>query len=152
MSHNARYGPPGPLAYKLDTIVINQILDDLPRPLPRVLKVGSFRQLSTQLAVQVSGRQYAHLSRAFHQNASAYIVAYLHYRGRDGVVRTLNAGFTRYSVIWTGERLPDGTPADAVYLVLSEPYWEVLNHAPVRPLDYTYLKDLTPMAQRFTNW
>jgi hypothetical protein len=114
-----------------------------------VLKVGSFRQLSTQLAVQVSGRQYAHLTRAFHQNASAYIVAYLHYRGRDGVVRTLNAGFTRYSVIWTGERLPDGTPADAVYLVLSEPYWEVLNHAPVRPLDYTYLKDLTPMAQRF---
>ena len=53
-------------------------------------------------------------------------MAYLHYRGRDGVVRTLNAGFTRYSVIWTGERLPDGTPADAVYLVLSEPYWEVL--------------------------
>jgi hypothetical protein len=149
VSYNARYGPPGPLAYKLDTIVINQILDRLPRPLPRVLKVGSFRQLSTQLAVQVSGRQYAHLTRAFHQNASAYIVAYLHYRGRDGVERTLNAGFTRYSVIWTGERLPDGTPADAVYLVLSEPYWEVLNHAPVRPLDYTYLKDLTPMAQRF---
>src|SRR5262245_66355153 len=38
VSYNARYGPPGPLAYKLDTIVINQILDDLPRPLPRVLK------------------------------------------------------------------------------------------------------------------
>jgi hypothetical protein len=149
VSYNARYGPPGPLAYKLDTIVINQILDGLPRPLPRVLKVGSLRQVSTQLAVQVSGRQYAHLTRAFHQNASAYIVAYLHYRGRDGVVRTLNAGFTRYSVILTGERLPDGTHADAVYLVLSEPYWEVLNHAPVRPLDYTYLKDLTPMAQRF---
>ena len=45
--------------------------------------------------------------------------------------------------------LPDGTHADAVYLVLSEPYREVLNHAPVRPLDYAYLKDLTPMAQRF---
>ena len=149
VSYNARYGPPGPLAYKLDTIVINQILDGLPRPLPRVLKVGSLRQVSTQLAVQVSGRQYAHFTRAFHQNASAYIVAYLHYRGRDGIERTLNAGFTRYSVILTGERLPDGTHADAVYLVLSEPYWEVLNHAPVRPLDYAYLKDLTPMAQRF---
>ena len=34
--------------------------------------------------------------------------------------------------------------ADAVYLVLSEPYREVLNHAPVRPLDYAYLKALTP--------
>ena len=39
--------------------------------------------------------------------------------------------------------------ADAIYLVLSEPYWEVLNHAPVRPLDYTYLKALPPTAQRF---
>src|SRR5215831_9724090 len=26
---------------------------------------------------------------------------------------------------------------------------DILNHAPVRPLDYTYLKALTPMAQRF---
>jgi hypothetical protein len=32
---------------------------------------------------------------------------------------------------------------------LNEPYWEVLNNAPTRPLDYTYLKALTPAAQRF---
>jgi hypothetical protein len=89
------------------------------------------------------------LKRAFHQNASASIVAYLRYRGRDGTARTLNAGFTRYSVILTGEPLPDGTTADAVYLILSEPYREVLTHAPVCPLDYAYLKVLTPMAQRF---
>src|SRR2546428_10988515 len=122
VSYNERYGPPGPLAYKLDTIVINQILDGLPRPLPRVLKAGSLLQISVQLDLQVSGRQYAHLKRAFHQNASAYIVAYLRYRGHDGIARTVNTGFTRYSVMFTGEILPDGTPADAVYLVLSEPY------------------------------
>src|SRR5215470_2056563 len=149
VSYNQRYGPPGPLAYKLDTIVINQILDGLPRPLPPVIKVGSLRQTSLLLDVQVSGRQYAHLTRAFHQNASAYIVAYLRYRGRDGTARTLNTGFTRYSVLFTGEPLPDGTTADAVYLVLSEPYREVLNHAPMRPLNYAYLKALTPTAQRF---
>src|SRR5712691_10861456 len=149
VSYNERYGPPGPLAYKLDTLVINHILDGLPRSLPRVLAVGSLRQISARLDVQVSGRQYAHLKHAFHQNASAYIVAYLRYRGRDGLARILNTGFTRYSVIFTGELLPDGTPADAVYLVLSEQYLEVLNHAPVRPLDYAYLKALTPTAQRF---
>jgi hypothetical protein len=149
VSYNQRYGPPGPLAYKLDTIVIHQILDALPRPLPNVLRVDSLRQIGTLLDVNDSGRQYAHLKRAFHQNASAYIVAYLRYRGRDGLERIINTGFTRYSVIFTGEHLPDGTTADAVYLVLSEPYREVLNHAPVRPLDYTYLKVLTPTAQRF---
>jgi hypothetical protein len=149
VSYNDYYGPPRHLAYKLDTIVINQILDALPRPLPRVLKVGSLRQIALLLDLNDSGQQRAHLKSAFHQNASAYIVAYLRYRGRDGTERTVNTGFTRYSVIFTGEQLPDGMQADAVYLVLSEPYREVLNHAPVRPLNYAYLKVLAPMAQRF---
>ena len=149
VSYNEHYGPPRQLAYKLDTIVINQLLDALPRPLPRILKVGGLRQICTCLDLYDSGRQHAELKSAFHQNASAYIVAYLRYRGRDGIERTVNTGFTRYSVIFTGESLPDGTQADAVYLVLSEPYLDILNHAPVRPLDYAYLKALTPMAQRF---
>jgi hypothetical protein len=146
---SAHYGPPGPLAYKLDTLVINRLLDALPRPVPAVLTVGSLRQVAPQLGLNTSGRQQAHLKSAFHQNASAYIVTKLRYRDRDGRQRRLEAGFTRYSVVFQGERLPDGTPADAVYLILSEPYREILNHAPVRPLDYAYLQALTPMAQRF---
>src|SRR5712691_3828565 len=149
VSYNAYYGPPRHLAYKLDTIVINQRLETLPRPLPRVLKLSSLRQIGTLLDLNDSGRQYAHLKSAFHQNASAYIVAKLRYCGRDGTARRLEAGFTRYSVIFTGELLPDGTTADAIYLVLSDPYHDILNHAPVRPLDYAYLKALTPTAQRF---
>jgi hypothetical protein len=144
VSSNDLYGPPGPLAYKLDTIVINQILDALPRPLPRVIKVGSLRQICHRLDFAASGKQQAYVKSAFHQNASAYIVTKLRYQGRDGTVRRLETGFTRYSVIFTGECLPDGTTADAIYLVLSDPYQEVLNHAPVRPLDYGYLKALTP--------
>jgi hypothetical protein len=149
VSTSAHYGPPGPLAYKLDTLVINRLLDALPRPVPAVLKVGSLRQVAPQLGLNTSGRQQEHLKAAFHQNASAYIVTKLRYRGRDGRQRRLEAGFTRYSVVLQGEQLPDGTLADAIYLVLSEPYREILNHAPVRPLDYTYLQALTPMAQRF---
>ena len=149
VSYNEHYGPPRQLAYKLDTIVINQILDTLPRPLPRVIPLGSMTHVCGMLDLYDSGRQHAELKSAFHQNASAYIVAYLRYRGRDGIARTVNTGFTRYSVIFTGERLPDGTIADAVYLVLNETYLDILNHAPVRPLDYAYLKALTPMAQRF---
>src|SRR5262252_5513382 len=149
VSTSAHHGPPGPLAYKLDTLVINRLLDALPRPVPCVLKVGSLRQVAPQLGLNTSGRQQEHLKSAFHQNASAYIVTKLRYRDRDGGQRRLEAGFTRYSVFFQGEVLPDGTPADAIYLVLSEPYREVLNHAPVRPLDYAYLQALTPMAQRF---
>jgi hypothetical protein len=146
---STHYGPPGPLAYKLDTLVINRLLDALPRPVPSVLHVGSLRQVAPQLGLNTSGRQQEHLKQAFHQNASAYIVTKLRYRDRAGRQRRLEAGFTRYSVVFQGERLPDGTLADAIYLVLSEPYREILNHAPVRPLDYAYLQALTPMAQRF---
>src|SRR5262252_8402525 len=112
VSYNERYGPPRQLAYKLDTFVINQILDALPRPLPRVIPVGSLAHTCGTLDLHNSGRQQAELKRAFHHSASAYIVAYPHSRGRDGTARTLNTAFTRYSVIFSGERLPDGTIAD----------------------------------------
>jgi hypothetical protein len=98
--------------------------------------------------LHISGANTRALQHAIHQNAGAYITAKLHYKATDGTERTLEAGFTRYSVIFTGERLPDGTTADAVYLLLNAPYWEVLNHAPTRPLDYDYLKALPPAAQR----
>ena len=50
-------------------------------------------------------------------------------------------------LIWN--TTPDGNKADAVYLILNDPYREVLNNAPTRPLDYDYLKQLAPAAQRF---
>src|SRR5215471_5960615 len=55
VSTSAHYGPPGPLAYKLDTLVINRLLDALPRPVPSVLKVGSLCQVAPQLARNTSG-------------------------------------------------------------------------------------------------
>ena len=89
------------------------------------------------------------VKKAILQNAATFIRAELRYTDVDGTERTVEAGFNRYSVYFTGERLPDGRKADAVYLILNEPYWEVLNNAPTRPLDYEYLKALAPAAQRF---
>ena len=50
----------------------------------------------------------------------------------------------RYSVVFTGEKLPDGRKADAVYIVLNDIYMQVLNGAMTRPLDYDYLKACPP--------
>jgi hypothetical protein len=148
VSPNAEYGEPRQLAYKLDTIVIHQRIHALGRPLPKVLRLGSITQICRDLAVVLGGSGKASVRKAFLQNAATFLTAKLHYTATDGTERTLEAGFTRYSVVFTGERLPDGTTADAVYLVLNDPYWEVLNHAPTRPLDYDYLKALPPAAQR----
>ena len=148
VSPNPDYGDPRQLAYKLDTIVINQKIDNLGKPLPKVIRLESLRQICSSLGLS-SGQIKEDIKKAFLQNAATFINAKLHYKATDGSERRLEAGFTRYSVVFTGERLPNGKKADAVYLILNDPYWEVLNNAPTRPLDYDYLKALPPAAQRF---
>src|SRR6202158_5061571 len=140
------YGQARQLAYKLDTIVINHHIDEQGRPLPKMISLGSLRDVADQLDL---GGDTNKVRRALRQNASAFITAKFEYRGNDGSKKTLEADFTRYSVVFTGEQLPDGRRADAVYIILNEPYREGLNNAPVRPLDRAYMKELPPAAQRF---
>jgi len=146
VSYNERYGQPRQLAYRLDTLVINRKIDEHARPLPKVIRLNSLYEIAGVLGLT---RNTNEVKKALHQNAGAYITAKLHYKTADGTERSLEAGFTRYGVVFTGGKLPDGTKADAVYLILNDPYWEVLNTAPTRPLDYDYLTSLKPASQRF---
>jgi hypothetical protein len=146
VSPSRNYGDPRQLAYKLDTLIINRRFDEQGRPLPHILRLGSLRQIGAELGIPKNTES---IKRALHQNAGAYITAKLTYDANDGTKKRLEAGFTRYSIVFTGEQLPDGRQADAVYLILTEPYREVLNNAPVRPLNYDYLRELRPAAQRF---
>src|SRR5262249_8095277 len=66
-----------------------------------------------------------------------------------GDVQKLEAEFSRYSIVFKGEKLPDGADADQVYLIMNDVYLRVLNNVPHRPLDYDYLRILDPAAQRF---
>lgn len=145
VSYNERHGEPRQLAYKLDTLYINRLIDLAGRPLPKMIRLGSLRDIANALNL---GGDTNQLKKAIRQNASAFISAKINYKAADGAHHTLEADFTRYSVIFTGEKLPDGRQADAVYLFFNEPFWEVLNNAPIRPLNYDYLKALTPAAQR----
>ncbi len=146
VSHSDRYGQPRQIAYKLDTIIINRRIDAQKRPLPKMICLGSLREIANELEL---GGDTNQVRRALRQNAFAAITAKLTYRTVDGLERQLEADFTRYGVVFLGEELPDGRRADAVYIILNEPYREVLNNAPVRPLNYEYLKVLPPAAQRF---
>lgn len=150
VSYNERYGQARQLAYKLDTIVINQRVEEAGRPLPRMLRIGSLGEIGTELGIaQQGGKSKNELKRAFLQNASAFIAAKYTYKANDRSEREVKAAVTRYGVIFTGEKLPDGRKADAVYVIFNDPFWEVLNTAPVRPLDRAYMKELPPAAQRF---
>src|SRR5580700_6179841 len=105
VSHSERYGQPRQIAYKLDTIVINRRIDEQGRPLPKMICLGSLRDIADELGL---GGDTNLVRRAIRQNAFAAITARLTYPTADGGERRLEADFTRYSVIFTGEKLPDG--------------------------------------------
>jgi hypothetical protein len=146
VTHNSKFGQPGPLAYKLDTLIINRRIEEASRPIPRVIRLGSLKEIAAQLEL---GGDTNIVKRALRQNASTFITAHIYYKCSDGSLKTLEADFTRYSIVFTGEELPDGRNADAVYIVLNDIYMQVINGATTRPLDYDYLKSLPPAAQRF---
>jgi len=149
VSYNSEYGQPGPLAYRVDTLIINRRIDDERPSIPKIIKLGSLSEICRELGVPPSGANTNDVKRALHQNASAYITAKISYKATNGGEGTIEAGFSRYSVIFTGESFPDGRKANAVYLILNDVYMKVLNEAQTRPLDYDYLRDLPPAAQRF---
>ncbi len=149
VTYNSKHGQPGPLAYKVDTLIINRLLDKIGRPLPELIRIGSLSDVCRSLGTQDTGPNIANVKAAFLQNASAFINAKVRYKTKTGREKWAEAGYTRYSVIFTGEALPDGTQADAVHIVLNPPYRELLNHVETRPLDYDYLKKLSAGPQRF---
>jgi hypothetical protein len=147
VSYNSEYGQPGPLAYKIDTLIVNRRIDEAPRPLPEIIKLGSLREICRDLGITDHNTDAVKWS--LHQNASAYITGKIRYKNRTGKEKRTEIGYSRYSLVFTGEVLPDGNIADAVYLILNTYYRELLNQVEVRPLDYDYLKGLPPGPQRF---
>lgn len=146
VDHNSRYGQPGALAYKLDSLFINRRIEEARRPVPKIIRLGSLREIAEEVG---SGNNTGTVKQALLQNATASITAKISYRTPNDGERWLEAVFNRYSVVFTGEKLPHGAAADAVYLVLNDIYQEILNTAVFRPLDYDYMKSLPPIAQRF---
>ena len=149
VDYSKKHGQPGPLAYKLDTLLINRRIEEAHRPVPKLIRLGSLKEICRELGMAETGGNTNQIKKSLFQNALAGITAKTIYRDTDGTERTLEAVFTRYSIILTGEKLPDGRKADAVYVMLNEIFMQVINGAMTRPLDYDYLKSLPPAPQRF---
>ena len=146
---NAKYGHPGELAYRIDTLVINRLVDELYPDVPEVIKIAdSLRQLSELIGKEKTG-DTAKVKKALYQNAGALITAKLEFTSKDKTQRRFEFGSTRYGVVFTGERLPNGETADAIYIILNPLFRDLLRHAKRRPLDYEYLKELPPTALRW---
>lgn len=143
VSYNSRFGRSGPLAYKADTMVINRRIDEARQvdasgnriPIPEILPLGSMREIADMLNL---GGDTCSLKTALRQNVGIIISAKIKQKLTDGTERSLEADFSRYSVVFTGEELPDRTKADGVYLVLNKLYREILNSAPIQPQNWAH--------------
>ena len=151
VTYNNKYGQPGRLAYKLDTIVINRRIDEVRGQglmVPKILRLGSLRDIANEVGTG-DGNTNA-IKHALRQNAFAGLtVKGLHYKASDRSEKTFDFSDTRYGVVFRGESLPDGAKSDGVYVVFHDLYLGLLNTAMRRPLDYDYLKALSPTEQRF---
>ena len=145
VDYSSAVGHPGQLAYHLDTWVIKRRLSKLRRPYPRLVRIGDLREIARELK---HGGDTNSVRRAFEQNAATFIRARVTYR-RDGGEEVLEGYFNRYNVFFRGHPLPGGRRAETVYISLNDPYYALLNRPENRPLDFSYLRQLTPAAQRF---
>jgi hypothetical protein len=114
VSYSEKFGQPRQLAYKLDTLLVNRRIDDEPKPLPKMIRLGTLKQICKELHMSENGKNTGDIKTALLQNASAFITANISYKSNDGAERKIDAAFTRYGIIFTGDTLPDGHKADAV--------------------------------------
>lgn len=142
--------PPGPLAYKLDTIIINRRIDEMRNrgEIRQIFRLGSLRDICEELGINPNGKATNAVKESLKENALAGITAKIEFTGWDGIERMFEFTTTRYTVIFTGEKLPGGARADSIYVELHPRYHEMLRHSKTRPLDYEYLRCLPPSAQR----
>jgi hypothetical protein len=153
VSASEDYGPPGILSYQLDNLVINCKIYETGRPVPPTIRLGSLRELCEELGMEPSGQNTLLIKQALSRNAGTTITCKLTYRTQDGKENELEQVFSRYGVIFTGKRLPNGEKADAVYVVLNPIYQHFLSEVMFRYLDVGYMKSLgLPSAQRWYEW
>jgi hypothetical protein len=135
-------GTPGPLAYRVDRLIIDRAIEEQMKggEPPTFVRLGSLNEICIALGTAPTGPNMKAIKKALLQLQGTLI-------DMDGEV---HSRFSRYGgVTFTGKKLPDGTRADAVYVSLSPEYREILKRAKTRPLDYDYLKELPPASSKF---
>src|SRR4051794_37206380 len=68
VSHNSRYGQPGPLAYKIDSLIVNRRIEESSRPVPKIIKLGSLHDICRELGLR-GGKPRDNVKKALYQNA-----------------------------------------------------------------------------------
>lgn len=141
VTKNIEFGFPSAFDKKLHRAV-EQIVDKMPKPITNPIKLGSLRSLCGLMKINPSGVNTNEVKKSLQRIVATTIQSQgVFYLKKEK--RTINDTFHLYDrVLLTGDELPDGKKADAVYLLLSSWYLQNINANYVVPLDWDYYQKL----------
>ena len=139
---NVEYGFPSAFDKKVHR-AIEQIINQLPKPIANPIRLGSLRELCKLMGNSPdSGYNRSGIKESLERITLTGIQAKGTFYLKDEE-RRIDDTFHMYNrVILTGRHLPNGMTADAVYLVLGDFYLRNINANYVVPLDFEYYKSL----------
>jgi Replication initiator protein A len=150
VSKNVVHGFPGPFDKRVRRAV-EEILDNHPRPIPQLVRVGSTYHLCQLIGFAPSGKIKRMVKHALQRIAATTIDQdnAFYDKARRIWLPKAEGTFHLFDAFFKDQILPNGESADAIYLLLSPLYVRSLNAFYVKPLDYAYLRLLrTPLTQR----
>lgn len=160
VSRNVNTDFPSSFARRLHKKVIEKSINSMDKPIYPLVKLGSLRQICTKMNIVESGENLKEIKKALRDIKAATIDVKGTFRKKEknGIKKFFEGIFSLYDMVFfTGETLPDGTKADAVYVLLNDMYVQNFNNNFVVPLDYKYLQSIngdiaSRMYEVFSVW
>lgn len=124
---------------------VEQILNATPKPIVNPVRLGSLRYIAKLMGINPnSGKNVKDIQNGLKSIKGVTIEAEGSFKLKGKKhAEEKNETFNLYNrVIMIGQKLPDGTTADAVYVDLGEWYLQNINNHYVVPLDWQYYNQL----------
>lgn len=133
---------PGEFARRIHREVVERFVSELPRPVQNPIRLGTFSDICKMLQLHPSGKTIQQVREALESifKTSVQSRSTFYSKARK---RYIEDNFHLYDrVVFTGDTLPSGETAEAIYVILGSWYIESLNASYVVPLDFDYFRGL----------
>lgn len=143
-----KYGIPGAFDKKVFD-AIQEIIEELPKPIPNIIPIGSLYSLCKRIGVHPGSGKNLDMVRDALIRLTVTPIRSIWTFYDKGRKRWIDDIFHIYErIIWIGDELPDGTIADTNYIYLGSKYVENVNNGYVKPIDYKFYKALNSNISR----
>lgn len=141
------FGIPGPFDKRVFD-AIQEIIEELPRPIQNPIPIGSFYSLCNRMGIEVCGKNYEMIENSLKRLTGILIDSKETFYDK-GKRRWIEEVFHLFDkVVFAGEELEDGTIADTNYIYLNSKYLDNINNGYVKPIDYKFYRELNSNISR----